>query len=245
MRLCLAGLIASAQTSMSFACARASPQITEFFDRRAISWTLSKSPWLAMGKPASMMSTPISSSSSATSSFSSKVIVAPGHCSPSRKVVSKITTRSFPSHVFLGVCSWVQLMFSSSSPWLGSLARPASRLNYRGFVLPSPERRPRFNWRERRCSGASKEEFGEDDGRSERGGRQSGASSKILLFAKSLHRSPVAALVKRRRNIVRSPFGSKATANGDLLAVLRKLDAMAQVDPGSQKEVIALDHIAL
>src|SRR3954470_7573771 len=42
-----------------------------------------------------MISTPIWSRSSATSSFSSCVIVAPGDCSPSRKVVSKITTRSF------------------------------------------------------------------------------------------------------------------------------------------------------
>ena len=48
----------------------------------------------AIGKPASMMSTPIWSSNSATSSFSSWVMVAPGHCSPSRKVVSKMTTRS-------------------------------------------------------------------------------------------------------------------------------------------------------
>src|SRR6476469_3610504 len=82
-------------------------------------------------------------------------------------------------------------MFSSSTPRPGSLARPASRLNYRGFLLPSPERQPRFTWREQRCSGASKEEFGEDDGCSERGGRPNGASSNILLFGRSLHRSPV------------------------------------------------------
>jgi hypothetical protein len=47
----------------------------------------------AMGKPASMMSTPISSRSWAISSFSSWVMVAPGDCSPSRSVVSKMTTR--------------------------------------------------------------------------------------------------------------------------------------------------------
>src|SRR5262249_36856525 len=41
-----------------------------------------------------MMSTPIASRKSATSNFSSKVIVAPGHCSPSRRVVSKMKTRS-------------------------------------------------------------------------------------------------------------------------------------------------------
>src|ERR1700688_2835627 len=95
MRLRLAGLIASAQRSISFGDARESPQITEFLARLAISLTAAKSPSEAIGKPASMTSTPMSSSSSATASFSSWVMVAPGHCSPSRKVVSKMTTRSF------------------------------------------------------------------------------------------------------------------------------------------------------
>ena len=101
MRLRLAGLIASAQRSMSLNAARDSPQTTAFFVRLAISFTAAKSPSDATGKPASMMSTPIWSSSSATSSFSSWVMVAPGHCSPSRKVVSKMTTRSFSD--FAGV----------------------------------------------------------------------------------------------------------------------------------------------
>ena len=99
MRLRFAGLIASAQRSMSLSAARESPQITAFLERCAISWTAAKSPSEAIGKPASMMSTPIVSSSSATSSFSSWVMVAPGHCSPSRKVVSKMTTRSFSDWV--------------------------------------------------------------------------------------------------------------------------------------------------
>ena len=94
MRLRAAGLIASAQRSMSLGAARDRPQITAFLVRLAISWTAAKSPSEAIGKPASMMSTPMVSSSSATSSFSSWVMVAPGHCSPSRKVVSKMTTRS-------------------------------------------------------------------------------------------------------------------------------------------------------
>ena len=81
--------------------ARESPQTTAFLVRLAISCTAAKSPSDAIGKPASMMSTPISSSSSATSSFSSWVMVAPGHCSPSRKVVSKMTTRSLSD--FAGV----------------------------------------------------------------------------------------------------------------------------------------------
>src|SRR5262249_10264396 len=79
--------------------ARASPQTTEFLVRWAISCTAAKSPSEAIGKPASMMSTPIWSSTSATSSFSSWVMVAPGHCSPSRNLVSKMTTRSFSDGV--------------------------------------------------------------------------------------------------------------------------------------------------
>ena len=44
------------------------------------------------GKPASMTSTPRRASARATSSFSAEVIVAPGDCSPSRSVVSKMRT---------------------------------------------------------------------------------------------------------------------------------------------------------
>jgi hypothetical protein len=47
-----------------------------------------------MGKPASTTSTPISSSTVAMRSFSSRFIEQPGACSPSRKVVSKMMTRS-------------------------------------------------------------------------------------------------------------------------------------------------------
>ncbi len=49
-----------------------------------------KSPSLMTGKPASMTSTLRRASWRATSSFSRKLMEAPGHCSPSRKVVSKI-----------------------------------------------------------------------------------------------------------------------------------------------------------
>ena len=79
---------------MSFGFARDRPAITAFLERRAISLTAWKSPSEVIGKPASMTSTPMSSSISAMSSFSSKVMVAPGHCSPSRKVVSNMMTRS-------------------------------------------------------------------------------------------------------------------------------------------------------
>src|SRR5664279_5415140 len=90
----LANFTASAQRSMSFGFARDRPAITAFLERLAISLTAWKSPSEVIGKPASMTSTPMSSSISATSIFSSKVMVAPGHCSPSRKVVSNIMTRS-------------------------------------------------------------------------------------------------------------------------------------------------------
>ncbi len=55
--------------------------------------TASKSPTEAIGNPASMMSTPIAASARATSSFSAIFMLAPGDCSPSRNVVSKIRTR--------------------------------------------------------------------------------------------------------------------------------------------------------
>ncbi len=85
---------ASQQRSMSLRLARARPQTTELRAMAAMRLTASKSPSEAMGKPASMMSTPISSSSAAIWSFSSSDMVAPGDCSPSRRVVSKIRTWS-------------------------------------------------------------------------------------------------------------------------------------------------------
>ena len=69
--------------------------MVELRDRMAISDTAAKSPSEAIGKPASMISTPISSSIEAISSFSSWVMVALGDCSPSRRVVSKISTRGW------------------------------------------------------------------------------------------------------------------------------------------------------
>ena len=65
-----------------------------FVTSLAISRTASKSPLEAIGKPASITSTPISSSTAAISNFSSRFIEAPGDCSPSRRVVSKMMTRS-------------------------------------------------------------------------------------------------------------------------------------------------------
>src|ERR1700716_2642675 len=100
---------------MSFGFARDRPAITAFLERLAISLTAWKSPSEVIGKPASMTSTPISSSISAISSFSSKVMVAPGHCSPSRKVVSNITTRSLSDlvTVFIGEFLWSDAPFEA------------------------------------------------------------------------------------------------------------------------------------
>ncbi len=93
MRLFSAGSSASAARSMSPLAARASEQMVGPLICLAISLTDRKSPFDAMAKPASMMSTFISANACATRSFSSSVIDAPGDCSPSRRVVSKMMTR--------------------------------------------------------------------------------------------------------------------------------------------------------
>src|SRR6188474_249741 len=79
---------------MSFGVHRARPQTVELTISAAMAWTDSKSPCEEMGNPASMTSTPRSSSCRAISSFSWKLRVAPGDCSPSRRVVSKMRTVS-------------------------------------------------------------------------------------------------------------------------------------------------------
>ena len=80
--------------SMSSALQRARPQMTGPWTWRAMAWTASKSPGEAMGKPASITSTPSSVRAWATSSFSARFMLAPGDCSPSRSVVSKMIRRS-------------------------------------------------------------------------------------------------------------------------------------------------------
>ncbi len=57
----------------------------------------------AAGKPASITSTPRRAKPKAISSFSAEVSAAPGDCSPSRRVVSKIVTWSF----FIGCIGWL------------------------------------------------------------------------------------------------------------------------------------------
>jgi hypothetical protein len=115
---------ASPARSMSFMPARARPVTTAFFTRLATATTASKSPMEAMGKPASMMSTPISSRRSATCSFSSSVMVAPGHCSPSRSVVSKMKTRSLDEALVEVVM--VSVLAAGRGGCCASLRRPWS-----------------------------------------------------------------------------------------------------------------------
>src|SRR5579864_6156450 len=61
---------------------------------RATACTAQKSPSEDTGNPASMTSTPSRSSWCAIRSFSAGIMLQPGDCSPSRKVVSKIVTCS-------------------------------------------------------------------------------------------------------------------------------------------------------
>ena len=95
MRPDLAGLIAPPAAWMSRSLARASEHTVEFWIVSAIVRIASASPGLAAANPASITSTPSFSSWRAMRTFSSLVIDAPGLCSPSRKVVSKINKRSF------------------------------------------------------------------------------------------------------------------------------------------------------
>jgi len=94
MRPCLAGAMALAAASMSFSRHRASAQMTGRSSIFATSFTAFQSSGLEMGNPASMTSTRSRSRARATSSFSAVFMLAPGDCSPSRNVVSKIMISS-------------------------------------------------------------------------------------------------------------------------------------------------------
>ncbi len=81
----------AALMSASLARARAATR-TERISSDTI-FTESTSPGEAIGKPASMMSTPSFSSWRARRIFSAAFIEHPGDCSPSRRVVSKMVMR--------------------------------------------------------------------------------------------------------------------------------------------------------
>ncbi len=88
---------------MSRSFARHSPQTVESLTTLAIARTASKSPLDEAGKPASITSIFMRSSARAMRSFSSRVIDAPGLCSPSRMVVSKMIKLS---EFFIGGMEW-------------------------------------------------------------------------------------------------------------------------------------------
>ena len=96
MRFFGASLSAFQEASMSPLLQRERLQIAGPSSWRAMAWMASKSPGDAAAKPASITSTPSSASAFATRSFWDRFIDAPGDCSPSRSVVSKTTTRSWP-----------------------------------------------------------------------------------------------------------------------------------------------------
>src|ERR1022692_2911100 len=91
-RLACSRLLAARSTSK--VQQRASAATCAQGNSRLTASTAWKSPSLAMGKPASRMSTPSSTSFRAIFSFSGTVMLQPGDCSPSRRVVSKMYTRS-------------------------------------------------------------------------------------------------------------------------------------------------------
>ena len=79
---------------MSLFTALVKPQIFEFLTNLEIFSTDLKSPGLDIGNPASITSTPNSSNCFAIESLVEESNLQPGTCSPSRKVVSNISTNS-------------------------------------------------------------------------------------------------------------------------------------------------------
>mmetsp|Transcript_75038 Transcript_75038/g.176152 ORF Transcript_75038/g.176152 Transcript_75038/m.176152 type:complete len:292 (-) Transcript_75038:376-1251(-) len=144
---------ASAAREMSRSLARASEQTVLSLTAAAIAFTASKSPLLDAAKPASMTSTLMRSSWRAMRSFSSRVIDAPGDCSPSRSVVSKMISWSVIARSPLGVGA------RSAARATGRTAPPAStharcchrcrRRGASGRRRGSPGRPPRAHQRRR------------------------------------------------------------------------------------------------
>ncbi|MCY1366164.1 hypothetical protein D9M69_530450 [compost metagenome] len=94
MRARCAPWSASAARAISLSLARASEHTVESLITAAIALTDSKSPLELAAKPASITSTFRRSNWRAMRSFSSLVMEAPGDCSPSRRVVSKMISLS-------------------------------------------------------------------------------------------------------------------------------------------------------
>ena len=112
---------ASHSVSMSFFTARARPVMTGPLTVFATAWTDSKSPGEEAGNPASMMSTFSTASCRAISTFWSLASFAPGTCSPSRNVVSKMKTLSaISSSLLVCDCLWLVVSPQKNKPPVGS-----------------------------------------------------------------------------------------------------------------------------
>ena len=143
MRGTSASRTASQQTRTSCSMARASPAMRAPLTSRAIRATDSKSPLEATGKPASITSTPRRASWWAISSFSVWFSDAPGACSPSRSVVSKIFTVRAPALPPDGgrgaacpltvLCSVTSLTPLSGSGYAKGTQNPDSRFERKGW----------------------------------------------------------------------------------------------------------------
>src|SRR3569833_1128868 len=177
IRPCLACRTASPARAISAGMARASPAQTAFFTCFATATTASKSPFEAIGTPASMMSTPISSRASATCSFSSSVIVAPGLCSPSRSVVSKMKTWSLLLSVVVVVIS-VFLSRGRGEP--RAQTQTAGQISCSALSRTSPAHPP-ASAAGRRYSGADKKEK-KQRGKQQQASRQQQTGRAGLLF---------------------------------------------------------------
>src|SRR2546425_949349 len=101
MRTLGAPFKASQARSISSGRARARLQIVGPSTSCAMRRTASKSPGELYANPASMMSTPSRANCLATINFSSGFMAAPGDCSPSRSVVSKMRIRRLISFLEL------------------------------------------------------------------------------------------------------------------------------------------------
>ena len=128
MRGCFACLTASHALSISLGLARAKAQIAEVRTSLAMSFTASKSPGELIGKPASITSTPNFSSCLAISSFSWIFRVPPAACSPSRRVVSKIITRSVSDISFYPYFFSQGIISRNSLPTISSGCSSSMRL---------------------------------------------------------------------------------------------------------------------
>src|SRR5437763_438453 len=132
--------------SMSAMWVRASPAITGATgvpkSARAMACTASKSPGEVMGNPASITSTPSRASWVAISSFSCVLSEIPGDCSPSRRVVSKISTRSGSSGLVMGFSFCLGLGFFSLIPLMRAEEEGELRLRERRRALQLARENP-------------------------------------------------------------------------------------------------------